>query len=221
MRQLPPDWVLAGALGALDLGTGQRAFAGAGAPGSGEVPALFGCLADRVPFGPVAVEVGDAPVAADQLHHDVDVVVALGAEPVVHGDPTAATAALFVGAEAEPVHRLLDHLPPALIAEQPVLSRDRQRHVIDVPTRHVDLMQHPRRVQGGDQLRAPLGRGQRRDQRWVVEPGGVPGGDQVRVGVLVVPAGAEQVVDRACDVVAPDDLPNHLEPSSWSSSLVS
>lgn len=121
-REFAASGVAAGAVGSFEFGAGQGAFAGSGAASAGEVPALLGGLADGVPFGPVAVQVGDAAVAADELDDDMDVVVAVDAQAVVDGDPAAAAASVAVGAEAEAVDGFFDDLAPSFVAEQSVFG---------------------------------------------------------------------------------------------------
>lgn len=151
MREFAAFGMVTAAVCSFEFGAGQWAFADAGAPGACEVPALFGGLADGVPFGPVAVQVGDAAVAADELDDDVDVVVAVDAQAVVDGDPAAATAALVVGAEAEAVDGFFDDLAPSFVAKQAFLGGEGQRDAVDVAAGDLDLVQYPWGVQGGDQ----------------------------------------------------------------------
>lgn len=147
MREFAASGVATCAVGALYFGAGQGALTGSSASGAGEVPAFFGGLADGVPFGPVAIQVGDAAVAADELDNDVDMVVAVGAQAVVDGNPAAPAAAFVVGTEAEAVDGFFDDLAPSFVAEQAVLGRERKRDVVDVPARNLDLVQDPRGVQ--------------------------------------------------------------------------
>jgi hypothetical protein len=151
MREFSASGVAACAVGAFHFGAGQGALAGSGASSAGEVPAFFGGLADGVPFGPVAVQVGDAAVAADELDDYVDVVVAVDAQAVVDGDPAAAAAAFSVGAEAEAVDGFFDDPAPSFVAELAVFGGEGQRDVVDEAATDLDLVQYSWGVQGGDQ----------------------------------------------------------------------
>ena len=195
--------VVAVAVGLLLLGAGGALGGGAVAAYDLE-QAVF--LLDGGEFavgGEVVVPVAcGAQVASDHGGGDVDVVGC-----VADGDPAAAVR-VAVGCDAGGGDDAAGDVGPLVVAEDAVVGRGADRAVPDVVApgrgRVAGLLDaqvevgHEELLGGGDVVGAAGVGGE-----------AVPGGDQVRVGVFVGPAGAVEVVDEAGGALAAADLRDH------------
>src|ERR1035438_683556 len=138
-------------------------------------------------------------------HRDyVDMVVA-----VADGDPADGVVVLPVWGEASAVHDVTGDLRPLVIGEHLVFRGGADRAVPDgavepaPPESGVRLLGEAVEV-----AEAAVAVGA---QRWFQFGGMPPSGDEVRVGVLLAAAGAEEVVDQPADPLSARiaDLPDH------------
>ena len=192
---------------------GFLVFCAGGAAGGGAisrcgalqaVPVLGGsaCLADAVPLVGGAEP---AAVLAGEHRHDVDVVIA-----VPDRDP-ADRVVLLRRTGDRPVRCMMSPAICAHSSSDSIRSRGAARtdampdRAVEAPAaeRGVGLVEQP--VQAPE-VPAAVGAERRLQFGRVAPPG-----DDVRIGVLLVPAGAEQVVDQPLDPLPArfDDLPDH------------
>ena len=201
----PGGFVQAAAGGLLVLGAGRTAGRGAvgGRGGAQPVPLLGGEAggADLVPFPGQA---GFAAVLAGQHGDEMDVVVA-----VPDGDPADGLVFLPVGGQPGAVHDLVRDGGPFVVGQHPVVGSGAHRAVPDRP-RVAPLAERGLRLhqQPGQLGEVPLAvRPQRRfEAGWVT-----PARDDMGIGVFLVAAGTEQVVQQRFDVLPARgaDLPDH------------
>ena len=200
--------VQAAAGGLLGLGAGRAAGRGA-VPGRGGLqPVAFLGGQARLPDAQLLeVQPPAAAVLAGQHRHDVDVVIA-----VPDRDPPHALVFLAVTGQAGAVHHVAGDLRPLIVAERLVTRRGAHHRMPHRPAASplaqggVRLVQQPEQP---PEIPCPV-RAQRRLQLGRVPPPR----DDMRIGVLLVPAGAVQVVDQAFAplaalVRAVRDLPDH------------
>ena len=151
----------------------------------------------------VVPQAGARAVLAGQHRHDVDVV-----RGVPDRDPADRVVVLAVGGEAGAVHDVAGELGPFVVGQHPVAGGGADRAVPDrfgdaaVAERFLGLLE-----QAGEVAEVAVAVVAERG----FEFGGVaPAGDEVRVGVLLVAARAEEVVDQAGDAAAARaDLADH------------
>src|SRR5690606_31053817 len=151
----------------------------------------------------VAVGAGSASVGADGCGHDVDVVVG-----VAHRDPPAC---LFValGGDARGRDDTAGDFGPLGVGEVAVAGRGADRAVPHVLRGLLAAQLAGAQVDVVVEALGELGVGGFRVASGVGGAGHVPGGDDVRVGVLVAAAGTEEVDDQAACVGAGGDVRHH------------
>ena len=181
------------------------------AAGGGTVAGRGAAQAEPVFRGPagladlviVVPQAGAGAVLAGQHGDQVDVVGG-----VADGDPADRVVVLAVGGEAGAVHDVAGDLGPFVVRQHPVAGGGADRAVPDrfgdaaVAERFLGLLE-----QAGEVAEVAVAVVAERG----FEFGGVaPAGDEVRVGVLLVAARAEEVVDQAGDAAAARaDLADH------------
>src|SRR6185312_6035935 len=101
-----------------------------------ESEALLQGGARRSGFPVVVPGAGLRSVLADQVHRDVDVVVAFGGGTVADGDPAAWRLPVRAG-EAEGIDHRVRRLGPLGVGELALVGPDGQRAVPDMPARHL------------------------------------------------------------------------------------
>jgi hypothetical protein len=169
---------------------------------------LLGALA--IPVG-----AGAAAVGADGGGEDMDVVVR-----VPYGDPPARPGVAF-GGDSGGGHDAAGDLGPLGVSEVAVGGGGPDRAVPHVLWRFVSAQFTGAEVDVVVQALGELGVGGVRVTAGVGGAGHVPGGDDVRVGVLVPSALAEEVGDQPSGVGAGGDVRNHavlLRPGAGRSS---
>jgi hypothetical protein len=141
---------------------------------------------------------------AGQHRHDVDVVLA-----VADGDPADRVVVLPAGCEAGAVHDVTGDLRPLIIGQHLVLGGGADRAMPDRafeaarPERGVRLLEKAVEVA---EVAVAVG-----EEKWFQFGEVAPSGNEVRVGVLLAAAGAEEVVDPPADTLPARiaDLPDH------------
>ncbi len=195
--------VPAAAAGLLGLGAGgaggRGAVTGCGAPQP--EPALYreACLADPVV---VVRQPGPAAVLAGQGRDDVNVVVS-----VPDGDPPDRVVFLPVRGQAGAVHDLPGDASPLVVAEHPVAGGGSDRAMPDRAAGRAGAERGDGLLEQAVQApEVPPAAG----PQWRLELGGVPPpGDDVRVGVLGMPARTVEVVDEPVGPLAAENLSDH------------
>ena len=178
---------------------GGGAVAGGGAPQAEAVLDGEARLAHPV----VVVRQARAPaVLAGQGSDDMNVVVA-----VPDGDPADRVVFLPVGCQAGAVHDFARHLSPLFVAEHPVAGSGTGHAMPHRPSGSTRSQRGKCLLQQAVQAPEvpPAAWAQRRFELGRVPPSG----DDVRVGVLLVPAGPVQVADEASGPLSAEHLSDH------------
>ena len=207
---LPPQrdpgcFVQAAAGGLLVLGTGRPASRGAvGGRGGAQPVALLGGEAGGADLVPLPRQAGLAAVLAGQHRDEMNVIIA-----VPYCDPADGLVFLTVGSQPGAVHDLVRDGRPFVIGQHPVVGSGAHRAVPDRP-RVAPLAESGLRLlqQPGQRGEVPLSvRPQRRFEAGRMPPAR----DDMGIGVFLVAAGTEQVIQQRFDVLPARvaDLPDH------------
>ena len=189
-----------------DLGAGRPAGRGAVGRGGGAQPvALLGGQARGADLVPFPGQARFAAVLPGQHGNDVDVVLAVPDRDPAHG-------LIVLPGRGQPgaVQHLVRDAGPLIVGQHPVLRSGPHRAVphrpLVAPASQGGLRLQEQPGQRGEVALAV------RPQRRLQRSGMPPPGDNVRVGMFLAAAGAEQVVQERFDVLPARgaDLPDHF-----------